>query len=66
MAWVDNGSTNGEMMLIGGIADSYSCGERDCFGPGTHLTVLSDVHSFLPRRRCSLPSHGFHISRLQP
>ena len=27
MSWVDNNSTNGEMMLIGGIADSFSCGE---------------------------------------
>jgi hypothetical protein len=27
MALIDNGSTEGEMLLVGGIADSYSCGK---------------------------------------
>lgn len=30
MAWVDNNSTYGEFMVIGGIADSYSCCELNC------------------------------------
>ena len=31
LAWVDNGSTAGEMMLVGGVADSFSCGK--CLTP---------------------------------
>lgn len=27
MAWVDNGSTQGAMMVVGGMADAYACGE---------------------------------------
>jgi hypothetical protein len=27
MAWVDTGSGQGGMMVVGGIADEYSCGE---------------------------------------
>lgn len=30
MAWVDNNSTYGEAMVIGGVADSYSCCELNC------------------------------------
>lgn len=28
IAWVDNGSAGGEMMLVGGMADTYVCGEH--------------------------------------
>jgi len=27
MAWVDTGSGQGGMMVVGGLADAYSCGE---------------------------------------
>ena len=65
MTWVDNNSTNGEMMLVGGIADSYTCGEFMMMQVPPNDPSI--VNLFLPRGRHPVrPNHrGFPCLRSQ-
>ncbi|TYJ57775.1 hypothetical protein B9479_001385 [Cryptococcus floricola] len=54
-AWVDNNSTNGEIMVVGGIADSYSCANSTSVYTASDILSLPLSTSALVSSR-SLPS----------
>ncbi len=55
MAWVDNGSTDGEMMLVGGIADTFSCGKCSLFLRKFLTVPASSTSSYPATDILSLP-----------
>ncbi|WVQ79321.1 hypothetical protein IAT38_001418 [Cryptococcus sp. DSM 104549] len=55
MVWVDNNSTNGEVMVVGGIADSYSCASSTSVYAAADILSLPLSSSALVSSR-SLPT----------
>ncbi|KAK4688720.1 hypothetical protein P7C73_g1371, partial [Tremellales sp. Uapishka_1] len=55
MAWVDNGSTDGAMMVVGGMADKYACSSSSAaYTAGDVLSLPLTTASLISSR--SLPS----------
>ncbi|KAK8849597.1 hypothetical protein IAR55_004932 [Kwoniella newhampshirensis] len=55
MAWVDNNSTNGEVMVVGGIADTYACATSTYSYPASDILSLPISPSALVSSR-NLPA----------
>lgn len=63
MTWVDNDSTDGEMMLVGGVADSFSCGALAVWVTRLAPDSRSIIDLFVPCRGYPLPSHVHFLAR---
>lgn len=54
-AWTDNGSANGQVLLVGGVADTYSCSTGTYTYPATDLLEIPLSSSAL-RSSTNLPT----------